>query len=108
MVFVAKDTNRVGVTCADFFFANGELAIVTGDEDGVLRIYEYNPAGPSLFFPPSRKWVTDIVDPESRDGRHLLLRTEFHEQCEYRTTVLVARRTKDDLAIPQARLITGV
>ena len=48
------------------------------------------------------------TDPESRDGRHLLLRTEFHEQCEYRTTVLVARRTKDDLAIPQARLITGV
>ncbi|KAF8633074.1 hypothetical protein AX15_001523 [Amanita polypyramis BW_CC] len=90
LVLVAKDIDRVCVTCADFFFDDGELAIVTGDEEGILRIYEYNP-----------------TDPESRDGRHLLLRTEFHEQCEYRTSVLVARRTKDDPTIPQARLISG-
>ncbi|KIL64860.1 hypothetical protein M378DRAFT_77599 [Amanita muscaria Koide BX008] len=90
LILLAKDTNRVCVTRADFFFADGELAIVTGDEDGILRVYEYNP-----------------LDPESRDGRHLLLRTEFHEQCEFRTSILVARRTKDDPIIPQARLITG-
>lgn len=90
LALLAKDSERVCVTCADFFFSDGVLGIVSGDEDGILRIYEYNP-----------------TDPESRDGRHLLLRTEFHEQCEYRTTVLVARRAKDDPAIPQTRLITG-
>jgi len=67
------------------------MSIVTGDEDGVIRMYEYNPH-----------------DPESRDGRHLLLRTEFHNQREYRSSVLVARRTKDDPAIPQSRLLCGL
>ncbi|KAF8631110.1 hypothetical protein AX17_005155 [Amanita inopinata Kibby_2008] len=90
LVLLAKDMNRVCVTHANFFFTDGELAIVTGDEEGIFRVYEYNPS-----------------DPESHDGRHLLLRTEFHGQCEYRTSVLVARRIKDDPAIPQSRLITG-
>lgn len=44
-MLLAKDTNRVCVTRADFFFTDGDLAIVTGDEDGVIRIYEYNPQG---------------------------------------------------------------
>ncbi|KAF5380083.1 hypothetical protein D9615_006209 [Tricholomella constricta] len=90
LVLLAKDINRVCVTNADFFFADGQLAIVTGDEEGILRIYEYNPH-----------------DPESRDGRHLLLRTEFHGQCEYRTSTLVAQRSNDDPTIPQAKLIAG-
>ncbi|KAJ7248582.1 CPSF A subunit region-domain-containing protein [Mycena haematopus] len=89
LVILAKDLNHVCVTSADFFFAEGEMSIVTGDEDGVIRMYEYNPN-----------------DPESKDGRYLLLRTEFHGQVEYRTSTLVARRRNDEV-IPQAKLICG-
>jgi hypothetical protein len=52
-------------------------------------------------------WRCD-VDPDSKDGRHLLLRSEFHGQSEYRTSALIARRTKDDPVMPQAKLICGI
>ncbi|KAF9486143.1 hypothetical protein BDN70DRAFT_870239 [Pholiota conissans] len=90
LVLVAKDTKRVCVTSADFFFTNGELSIVTGDEEGIIRVYEYNPQ-----------------DLDSNDGRHLLLRTEFHGQSEYRTSLVIARRTKEDPDIPQSKLLMG-
>lgn len=48
------------------------------------------------------------LDPESKNGQNLLLRTEFHGQCEYRASALVARRTKDDPIMPQSRLICGM
>ena len=45
LVLLAKDTKPVCVTKADFFFTNGELSFVTGDEEGIMRVYEYNPQG---------------------------------------------------------------
>ncbi|TFK70705.1 hypothetical protein BDN72DRAFT_838644 [Pluteus cervinus] len=90
LVLLGKDINKVCVTTADFFFTDGELSIVTGDDEGIIRVYEYNPQ-----------------DPDSKDGRHLLLRTEFHRQCEYRASAIIARRTKEDLSIPQAKMICG-
>ncbi|KAG6833063.1 hypothetical protein H0H87_011807 [Tephrocybe sp. NHM501043] len=90
LVLLAKDVNSVCVSRADFFFADGQLSILTGDEDGIIRLYEYNPH-----------------DPESKDGRHLLLRTEFNSQSEYRASTLVARRLNEDPMIPQAKLVTG-
>jgi len=90
LVLLAKDTKRICVTSAEFFFTNGELSIVGGDEEGILRVFEYNPQ-----------------DPDSSDGRHLLLRTEFHGQSEYRTTVSIARRRKEDPEIPQSKLLMG-
>ncbi|KAG6812354.1 hypothetical protein H0H92_003254 [Tricholoma furcatifolium] len=90
LVLLARDVNRVCVTGADFFFAGNQLSIITCDEEGVVRMYEYNPH-----------------DPESKDGRHLLLRTEFHGQSEYRASTLVARRSNDDPDIPHAKLMTG-
>ncbi|KAJ7057084.1 CPSF A subunit region-domain-containing protein [Mycena amicta] len=89
LVILARDLAQVSVTRGDFLFAEGEASITTSDEEGVIRMYEYNPS-----------------DPNSRDGRHLLLRTEFHGQSEYRTSVTIARRVKDD-PIPQAKLICG-
>jgi len=35
----------VGVATANFFFSEGVMSIVTGDDEGVLRIYEYSPDG---------------------------------------------------------------
>lgn len=49
LVLLAKDTKRVCVTNADFFFTNGDLSFVTGDEEGIVRVYEYNPQGIFLF-----------------------------------------------------------
>ncbi|KAF8816784.1 hypothetical protein BYT27DRAFT_7181242 [Phlegmacium glaucopus] len=90
LVLLAKDTKRVCVTNADFFFTNGELSFVTGDEEGIMRVYEYNPQ-----------------DPDSGDGRYLLLRTEFHGQSEYRTSTVIARRVKEDSDVPQSKLLMG-
>ncbi|KAF4616622.1 hypothetical protein D9613_008890 [Agrocybe pediades] len=87
---ISKDTHELGVTSCDFFFTDNDLAIITGDEEGILRVYEYN-----------------AQDPESNDGRHLLLRTEFQGQSEYRTSIMIARRTKDNPDIPQCKLLMG-
>jgi len=87
---LAKDIRRVGVANADFFFSEDMMSIVTGDDDGVLRIYEYNPN-----------------DPESKNGQHLLCRTEFHSQSESQSSITIARRFKEDLVLPQAKLIYG-
>ncbi|KAF9059487.1 CPSF A subunit region-domain-containing protein [Rhodocollybia butyracea] len=90
LVLLAKDPRHLCVTTADFFFADNEMAIFTHDEDGIMRLYDYNPH-----------------DPDSGDGRYLLLRSEFNTQNEYRTTALIARRTSPDDVIPQAKLLCG-
>lgn len=90
LVILGKDPYQVCVTTADLFFADGQVSLLVGDEDGVIRIYEYDPH-----------------DPESRGGQHLLRRTEFHGQMESCTSVLIACRRGKDTDIPQARLISG-
>ncbi|KAL6299343.1 CPSF A subunit region-domain-containing protein [Sparassis latifolia] len=90
LVVLGKDPLHACVTNADLFFADGRVSMVTCDEDGVMRIYEYDPH-----------------DPESKNGQHLLRRTEYHGQTEYRTSVMIARRIGTDTAIPQAKLLCG-
>jgi cleavage and polyadenylation specificity factor subunit 1 len=43
LVILAKDAQKVCVTAADFFFADEQLSIVTCDEEGAVRMYEYDP-----------------------------------------------------------------
>ncbi|EMD34631.1 hypothetical protein CERSUDRAFT_116804 [Gelatoporia subvermispora B] len=90
LVILGKDPYPLYVTKADFFFAEGRVSIISCDEDGVMRILEYDPH-----------------DPESKNGQHLLRRTEFHGQVEYRTSAILARRLKG-VDIPQSRLICGL
>ncbi|KAJ3793908.1 CPSF A subunit region-domain-containing protein [Lentinula aff. detonsa] len=90
LILLAKDPRHLCITTADFFFADNEMAIFTHDEEGILRLYDYNP-----------------LDPESSDGRYLLLRSEFNSQATYLTTALIAQRTNVDTVIPQARLLCG-
>ncbi|KAK0240309.1 CPSF A subunit region-domain-containing protein [Armillaria nabsnona] len=89
LVVLAKDLNHVCVTNVDFFFQEDAMSIVTCDEEGVIRMYEYNPQ-----------------DPDSRDGRSLLLRTEYQSQAEYRASAMVAYR-RNGAMIPEAKLIYG-
>ena len=42
---LGKDPHPGALTCADFFFAGGLLSILTCDEDGVIRIFDYDPDG---------------------------------------------------------------
>ncbi|KAI0687702.1 CPSF A subunit region-domain-containing protein [Cytidiella melzeri] len=91
LVVLSKDYNSVAVTRADMLLAEGRLSIISSDEDGVIRLNEYDPH-----------------DPESRNGQRLLCRTEYHAQAEYRTSRLIARRTIDDnSSIPQSKLVYG-
>ncbi|KAG1848301.1 CPSF A subunit region-domain-containing protein [Suillus subalutaceus] len=90
LVTLAKDVRRRHATTVDFFFAGGDLAIASEDEEGVLRLFAYDPS-----------------DPESRGGQHLLCHTEFHSHKECRSTITIARRTKDEQLIPQAKLMSG-
>ncbi len=113
LVILGKDPHRCCVTRADLFFADGHVSLVTCDEEGIVRIFVYDPHGTScLASSPSgsekRSGLTACVDPESKSGQHLLCRTEFHGQTEYRSSLLVARRPKNgDPEIPQARLVCG-
>ncbi|KAL5476911.1 CFT1 [Sanghuangporus weigelae] len=93
LVIVAKEIQRLGIMTADFLFvSDGDFYIATSDEEGVIRLLEFDPE-----------------DPESHGGQYLLRRTEFHAQIESHTTVLVARRSReDDGLVPQARLIYGM
>ena len=42
---LGKDPYHCCVTRADLFFAEGRLSIVTCDEEGIIRIYAYDPHG---------------------------------------------------------------
>ncbi|KIJ63088.1 hypothetical protein HYDPIDRAFT_29778 [Hydnomerulius pinastri MD-312] len=90
LMILSKDVRRAYATSIDFFFANGELSIALNDEEGVLRMLTYDPS-----------------DPDSRGGQHLMCQTEFHCHKESRTSRTIARRTKEEHEIPQAKLITG-
>lgn len=48
-----------------------------------------------------------LADTDSRGGLYLSLRTEFDSHSECRSSVVVARRSKDDSVFPQAQLICG-
>lgn len=47
-------------------------------------------------------------DPESKNGQHLLCRTEFHGQSESHSSVTIARRSDENNALPQAKLLYGM
>ena len=48
LVILGKDPQHCCVTRADLFFADGHMSIVTCDEEGVVRIYAYDPRGGSI------------------------------------------------------------
>jgi hypothetical protein len=68
LVILAKDLNRVCVTSAEFFFAEGEMSIVTSDEEGVIRMYEYNPNGEQSQSTTLRLIETGMKIPSPRMG----------------------------------------
>lgn len=56
LVVLGKDIRRVAVMTADFFFTDSEMSIVTSDDEGIVRVYEYNPNGESSIV--MRSWAS--------------------------------------------------
>ena len=52
LVVLAKDVYPVCVTQADLFFAEGRVSVVSSDEDGIIRVYEYDPHSESELSVP--------------------------------------------------------
>ncbi|KZV86543.1 hypothetical protein EXIGLDRAFT_712088 [Exidia glandulosa HHB12029] len=91
LLLVGKDFMRASLTSAEFFFGFGEMAIVTTDEQSVLRVFKYDP-----------------LHAESHDGQRLLCQTEFFAQAETQAVVTIMRRPRDDdLVTPQSKLLYG-
>lgn len=108
LVIVSKDTRKLFITRSEFFFGEDDMNIITADHDGVLRLYGYNPARKPYCRPHTIPDLTCyLTDPESNDGRQLLLNTEFHAQAEYHSSLLVAKRPRGDPLVPETRLIFG-
>ena len=93
---------------ADFFFTNEEFCIVTGDDEGIIRVYEYSPHGNEFDMFLLDTISDHSIDPDSSDGRYLLLQTEFHCQSEYRARKTIAHRVRDHSDIPQSKLLMGL
>jgi cleavage and polyadenylation specificity factor subunit 1 len=112
LVVLAKDARNQCVTTASFFFTEQTLSLVTSDEEGVLRMYEYDPHGAPFSLPsarcPAHLRSHGIPDPDSKNGLELLCRTEYHGQIECRASVTVARRPRvTDAAVPQSKIMLG-
>ena len=110
LAVLAKDPHKVCITAADFFFVDQQLSIVTCDEEGAVRMYEYDPHSKFVYLhlAPARPSFAPPEGPESNNGQNLLCRTEFHSQSEYRSSTTIARRMKgEDMVAPQAKLICG-
>ena len=112
---LAKDVFPVCVTRADLFFAMSpstaeeHVSVVTCDEEGVIRLYAYDPRGKfASFVLIPGLLMHEAVDPESKNGQRLLRRTEFHTHTEYRSSYLIARRAKASDEVPQSKLICGM
>ena len=43
LVVLGKHAQQASITNVDFFFRDGEIAIVAGDDEGVIRMFEYDP-----------------------------------------------------------------
>lgn len=118
---IGKDLQSVSVVTADFLVHDGQVAFITNDREGVMRIVSYDPAGalfscsftpsyPQLFpSGPSRVYYTKHIltpDPDSLNGERLILRTEYDTGSVVTVAKTIARRrgAEEEFA-PQTQLI---
>ncbi|GAA5925405.1 hypothetical protein JCM1841_002835 [Sporobolomyces salmonicolor] len=79
LVFLGRDYRPSRVSNANFLVNDGKVAFVTGDDKGVVRLFEYDP--------------TNIA---SHAGQRLLCRTEYHAGSESIATMLFAKRMANE------------
>ncbi|GAA5993443.1 hypothetical protein JCM5350_000095 [Sporobolomyces pararoseus] len=79
LVFLGRDYRPSRIASANFLVNEGRVAFVTGDDKGVLRMFEYDP--------------TNIA---SHAGQRLLCRTEYHAGSESIATMLFAKHSPNE------------
>lgn len=53
LVIVAKEVQRLGIMTADFLFtSDGDFVIAASDEEGVIRLLEFDPEGMKALLSP--------------------------------------------------------
>ncbi|KAF8324281.1 CPSF A subunit region-domain-containing protein [Cantharellus anzutake] len=80
LTVLSKGRQPTPVTNADFFFgSDGQLSCLVTDEEGVIRIFEYNPR-----------------HAESNNGQLLVCRSEFHGHTDHNVIATLARRGEEN------------
>jgi cleavage and polyadenylation specificity factor subunit 1 len=99
LVILSKGRQPSAVSNADFFFGvDGQLSFIVTDEEGVLRIFDYNPRRASRtkqILPLDFKLIP-FIDVDTNSGHRLLCRSEFHGQSDHHTVLTIARRKDDE------------
>ncbi|GAA5965654.1 hypothetical protein JCM3765_000915 [Sporobolomyces pararoseus] len=79
LVFLGRDYRPSRIASANFLVNEGRVAFVTGDDKGVLRMFEYDPSNIA-----------------SHAGQRLLCRTEYHAGSESISTMLFAKHSLNE------------
>ncbi|GAA5906861.1 cleavage/polyadenylation factor CFT1 [Sporobolomyces salmoneus] len=79
LVFLGRDYRPSRISSANFLVNEGKVAFVTGDDKGVLRMFEYDPSNIA-----------------SHAGQRLLCRTEYHAGSESIATMLFAKHLPNE------------
>ncbi|GAA5885680.1 hypothetical protein JCM16303_003111 [Sporobolomyces ruberrimus] len=79
LVFLGRDYRPSRISNANFLVNEGRVSFVTGDDKGVLRMFEYDPSNIA-----------------SHAGQRLLCRTEYHAGSESIATMLFAKHAPNE------------
>ncbi|SCZ90601.1 BZ3500_MvSof-1268-A1-R1_Chr9g10894 [Microbotryum saponariae] len=90
LVLLGRDYRPVSVSNSNFLVNDGKVALVVGDLDGVLRMFEYDPLNISSYA-----------------GQRLLCRTEYATSSEAQATILFARRSSPTEDLKQNGILYG-
>ncbi|GAA5941609.1 cleavage/polyadenylation factor CFT1 [Sporobolomyces koalae] len=79
LVFLGRDYRPSRISSANFLVNEGRVSFVTGDDRGVIRLFEYDPSNIA-----------------SHAGQRLLCRTEYHAGSESIATMLFAKHAPNE------------
>ncbi|GAA5919136.1 hypothetical protein JCM6882_002398 [Rhodosporidiobolus microsporus] len=91
LVLLGRDYRPTCVANANFLVNDGKVAFVSGDDHGVLRLFEYDPANIA-----------------SQAGQRLLCRTEYYADSEATATMLFAKHLPGEDAKQNGILFGGL
>lgn len=112
MDVIAKDFYNVSVVAVDFLAAENMITFSAVDDQGDLRLLEFNPdrkcALTAVFIPDLTTCFCFPIESASNEVAKLVRRTEYHIGQPVTKSLMVARRkTAEDRIAPQTQIIYG-
>ena len=119
LLAISKDLQEVHTVTSDFLVHDGQVAFLSTDRFGNMRMLDFDPAGELPFSStPAGPFVSEpreeetrklkTTDPDSYNGERLMLRTEYHMGAPVTACKTVARRrAPEEEYAPQTQLIYG-